>query len=164
MHTRVAVNLLKLLTRRLFCMVALRFTADERVDIPAERSPAPEAPTARSRARKTSGRNSAPPATAIPQSNVIRLYTSQRKPPPKAGWPPTSPPTRRFPHPPGNTSSGNTSSTEKGNLVAKDSRILHGQERPGDFGRRGHRQAESSYQWRLNAVEASDPSCGLQEA
>ena len=156
MHIRVAANLLKLFIRRLFCMVVLRFSASEKVDDSAERSAPSEVPTARSRARKVFRRNSAPLATAITQSNVTRTQTSQRKPPPEAGWPPASPPTRRSPHSP-----GNTSSTKKRNLMAKDRRLLQRQERPGGFGICRRRQTKSSCQWRHDPVEAPGASRGL---
>lgn len=125
MHIRVAVNLLKLFTRRLFCMVVLRFSANEKVENSAERSAPSEASTARLRARKAFRRNSAPHATAITQSNVTRTHTSQRKPPPNAGWPPASPPTRRSPHSP-----GNASSTEKETLWQKIAAFFTGRSAP----------------------------------
>ena len=147
MHTRVAANLLKLFTRRLFCMVVLRFSADGKADISSERSAPPEASTARSRARRAFRRNSAPSATATYQSNVIRIHTSRRKPPPKTGWPPAGPPSRRPSQPP-----GNTRSTEKRNLMAKDSRILQRQKRRRISGERARRQT-GICQWRLDSAK-----------
>ena len=138
MHTRVAANLLKLFTRRLFCMVVLRFSANGKAEISAERSAPPEASTARSRARRGFPYNCAPYATATHQPNVIRIHTSQRKPPIEAGWPPDRPPSRRPSQPP-----GSTRSTQEGDFMAKDSRILQRQEPRRIFGERARRQRES---------------------
>ena len=158
MHTRAAANLLKLFTRRLFCMVVLRFSADGKADISSERSAPPEASTARSRARRVFPRNSAPSATSTYQSNVIRIHTSWRKPPPKAGWPPAGPPSRRPAQPP-----RHTRSTEKRNLMAKDHRVLQRQELRRSSGERARRKT-GLCQWRLDATETCRPFHELSKA
>jgi len=144
MHTRTAANLLKLFTRRLFCMVVLRFSAGKE-HISAERSAPPEASTARSRARRVFPCNSAPSATAIYQSNVIRIHTRQRKTSLQTGWPPARPPSQ----PP-----GNTRSAEKGNLMAKDSRLLQRQECRSVLAEQLQRQT-SVCQRRLDSIKTS---------
>jgi hypothetical protein len=147
MHTQVAANLLKLFTRRLFCMVVLRFSATGKAGTSAERSAPAGASTSRSRARRGFLGNTAPRSTATNQSNVIRIHTSRRKPPLETGWPPDRPPAWRSSQPP-----GSTSSTQKSDFVAKDSRVLQRQERRRICGERGHRQ-RGSCQWRVHSAK-----------
>ena len=149
MHTRVAANLLKLFTRRLFCMVVLRFSAGGKADISSERSAPPEVSTARSRARRASRRNSAPSAPATYQSNVIRIHTCRGKPPLEERWPQFRPPSRRPAPPP-----GIIHPTKKTHPLAKSSRLFQRKERRGRIETRAQRR-KRFLRWRGGSAETA---------
>jgi hypothetical protein len=153
MHTRAAAHLLKLFTWRLFCMVVLRFSAGKEAT-PAERSAPSEASTAVSRARRVFPCNSAPPATSLYQSNVIRIHTRQRKPSLQTGWSPVRPHTQ---------STGEARSTKKRNPMAKDSRLLPWQEPRGTTGKEVPRETKLR-QRRLGSIETSRAFHRFQKA
>jgi hypothetical protein len=121
MHLRSAANFLKWFTWRMFCMVVLRFSAGKK-PVSVERSAPSEASTAASRVRRSFPGHSAPCATAIYQNNVIRTHIRQRDALFAKGPPPSWPPPQ---------STGNAHAIiEERNVVAKNSRLLLGQEFP----------------------------------
>ena len=154
MHTWAVADLLKLFRWRSFCMVVLRLFAG--TELPsAERSASPEASTAVSRARRVFPRNATTSATSINQSNVIRIHTRQ--------WQPTLQTRRSSISPHTQQPTGTTRSTEKRNLLAKDNRLLLGQESRG-LARKATCRETKLWQWRFDAIETSSAFRRFQKA
>ena len=146
MPLRSAVIPLKLFTWRVFWPVLLRLSAECK-DASAGRSAPSEAPTVASARPKKFPRHSAPVATAIVQTNVIRIYTCQRQSLVQKGRAPTRPPT----NPSGNT---RASPAQERNSLAKDYLFLAWQERRRTAADQQTDRATKVRQRRLYLVEA----------
>jgi hypothetical protein len=154
MQGRSAANFLKWFTRRVFCMVVLRFSAGKE-PASAKRSAPPGASTAASRVRKSVPRHSAPCATAIYQINVIRTHIRQRDPLLEKGPPPRCP----LPKPTGNA----CAITQERNVVAKDNRLFLGQESPTITAEEITGEIRLR-QWRHRRCQAARPFCWVEKA